>query len=367
MKKYEITDESKLVDGVTVHRIRAMRKFMVADNSVVKAGDLGGWVEREDNLAQNGSAWVADEAVVRGQALVKEHALVKDRALVCGSAVITNLAVIGGDAWVGDAAHVVGCARVTGHSTICGGATVGGDAHVDDFATVGGTAFICGHAVVRGRAMVRGYAAIRGYAVVRGNASVFGGTITIDGDAIVDGDVIVAGEASLHGEATDAISAIREALNRLFEGERKIAKANPDYDMGRFGRELAMGVERIFIRACCRTESGRKAADGLYGDVTGIGYVADALDGLDEAARRKEVKFGAVRDCPEAGLYAAAAREPRIKSAVRARLAEVGRDVRLRDLPAEEQAAWRAKTRAEKRAANLAAVEKAKADGITLG
>lgn len=190
---------------------------------------------------------------------------------------------------------------------------------------------------------------------------------SIVGDAIVDGDSSLHGESRTYGGATDAISAIREALNRLLEGERKIANANPDYDMGRFGRELVMDVERTFIWACCRTESGREAADSLYGDVTGIGHVADALDGLDEAARRKEVKFGAVRDCPEAGLWAAAAREPRIRSAVRARLAVVGRDVRLRDLPAEEQAAWRAKTRAEKRAANQAAAEKAKADGIILG
>lgn len=365
-KKYEITNESKLVYGVTVHRIRAMREFGVVDGSVVKAGDLGGWVEREDNLQQNGSAWVADEAVVTGRALVEGHALVKGRALVFGSAVVMGFAAVGGDAWVCDSAHVGGFASVTGDPVICGGATVDGDARVGDSATVGGKAFVGGHAVVGEHAAIDGCAAVRGYAVVRGNAYVRDNS-TIDGDAIVDGDATLHGEARLHGEATDAISAIREALNRLFEGERKIAEANPAYDMGKFGRELVMDVERTLIRACCRTESGRKDTDNLYCDVTGIGCVANALDGLDEAARHKEVKFGAVRDCPEASLYAAAAREPRIKSAVRARLDVTVRDVRLRDLPAEEQAVWRAKTRAEKRAANLAAAEKARADGITLG
>ena len=366
MKKYQITGESKLVDGATVHRIRALRKFAVADGSVVEAGDLGGWVEREDNLPQNGYAWVADEAVVRGHALVKDHALAKDQALVFGSAVVMDLAVVGDDAWVCDGARVGGRARVTGDPIICDGATVGGNARVGDYATVGGKAFVGGHAVVREHAVIDKYAAVHGYAVVRGNAYVRDNSI-VGGDAIVDGDSILNGESRTYGEATDAISAIREALNRLLEGERKIANENPDYDMGRFGRELVMDVERTFIRACCRTESGREAVDSLYGDVTGIGHVADALDGLDEAARRKEVKFGAVRDCPEAGLWAAAARDPRIRSAVRARLAVVGHDVRLRDLPAEEQAAWRAKTRAEKRAANQAAAEKAKADGIILG
>lgn len=72
-KKYKITGESKLADGVTVHRIRALRKFTVADGSVVEAGAPGGWIEREDNLSQDVSiwdskaaaAWAADNATVR--------------------------------------------------------------------------------------------------------------------------------------------------------------------------------------------------------------------------------------------------------------------------------------------------------------
>ena len=366
MKKYEITDEFNRVDGVTVHRIRALRKFTAADGSVVEAGALGGWIEREDNLQQNGYAWVADEAVVRGRALVKGHALVKGQAHVFDSAVVMDLAVVGDDALVCDGAHVGGCARVTGDPIICDGATVDGNARVGDSATVGGKAFVGGHAVVRENAFIDEYAAVHGYAVVRGNAHVRDNSI-VGGDAIVDGDSILHGESRTYGEAMDAISAIREALNRLLEGERKIAKANPDYDMGRFGRELVMDVGWTLVKACCRTESGREAASHLPPDPAEIFGIADALDKLDKAAMCKKVKFGAVRDCPEDGLYAAAAREPRIRSAVRARLDVVGRDVRLRDLPAEEQAAWRAKTRAEKRAANQAAAEKAEADGITLG
>lgn len=371
-KKYEITGESKLVAGVTVHRIRAMRKFTVADGSVVEAGDLGGWIEREDNLSQDVSiwdakaaaAWVADNAAVYGKAIVKGQALVRGEAMVFGGATVSARAVIGGTARV-CGTSTVWDARVDGDSLV-DGATVFGHCHVGGRSIVRNLAHVYGHSVVVDDAVVDGpRTTVGGYAVVRGHTNVRGGA-DVGGDAIVDGDSIVDG-TRLRGEATDAISAIREALNRLLEGERKIAKANPDYDMGRFGRELVMDVERAFIRACCRTESGREAVDSLYWDVTGIVHVADALDGLDKAAMCKKVKFGAVRDCPEAGLWAAAALEPRIRSAVRARLDVVGRDVRLRDLPAEEQAAWRAKTRAEKRAANQAAAEKAKADGITLG
>lgn len=49
-KKYELTDITKEYMGRTLHRIKALRDVDVS----VKAGDLGGWVESEDNLSQVG-------------------------------------------------------------------------------------------------------------------------------------------------------------------------------------------------------------------------------------------------------------------------------------------------------------------------
>ena len=46
--KYEMTEETKVVDGVTLHRIRAIKDFEWA-----RAGDLGGWIEKPDNLSQD--------------------------------------------------------------------------------------------------------------------------------------------------------------------------------------------------------------------------------------------------------------------------------------------------------------------------
>ena len=52
-KKYELTSETIKFNGVTLHRIKALKNF-----SDVKAGDLGGWIEKEDNLSQIGDAWI---------------------------------------------------------------------------------------------------------------------------------------------------------------------------------------------------------------------------------------------------------------------------------------------------------------------
>lgn len=69
MRKYEFTGETKQIEllfrTATLHRIRAVVKF-----GVVNVGDLGGWIEKEENLSHNGKAWVWDNAKVWGNAEV---------------------------------------------------------------------------------------------------------------------------------------------------------------------------------------------------------------------------------------------------------------------------------------------------------
>ncbi len=64
MKKYELTEKTKELNGRTLHRIRAL----VAVGDDVEAGDLGGWVESETSLSQEGNAWVFGNALVYGNA-----------------------------------------------------------------------------------------------------------------------------------------------------------------------------------------------------------------------------------------------------------------------------------------------------------
>ena len=64
MKKYELTEEKKVFLGTALYRIRALKDFELLDGTIVHAGDLGGWIEKEDNLSQEDSAWVYGEAEV---------------------------------------------------------------------------------------------------------------------------------------------------------------------------------------------------------------------------------------------------------------------------------------------------------------
>ncbi len=82
MRKYELTEETKtLADNTVLHRIRALRDI---PRYGVKAGYLGGWIEKENNLSQDGDA--CDNACVCGDALVSDNARVSRNACVSGNA-----------------------------------------------------------------------------------------------------------------------------------------------------------------------------------------------------------------------------------------------------------------------------------------
>lgn len=71
MKKYEFTDETKKSCGKILHRIRAIRSF-----NGVKKGQLGGFIESEDNLSHDGNAWICSNAEVYGSVRVYGDILV---------------------------------------------------------------------------------------------------------------------------------------------------------------------------------------------------------------------------------------------------------------------------------------------------
>ena len=86
MNKYELLQDDKIeVSGHILYRIKALKDF-----GDVKAGDLGGYIEGESNLSQEGTCWVYDNAHVFGGAYVCGDACVCDNARVCGDAHVYN-------------------------------------------------------------------------------------------------------------------------------------------------------------------------------------------------------------------------------------------------------------------------------------
>ena len=83
MKKFELTAEFVTnVFGKKLFRIKALVAF-----GNVEKGELGGFIEKEDNLSHAGNAWVYGDAWVSGDARVYGNARVSgnaDYAVVAG-------------------------------------------------------------------------------------------------------------------------------------------------------------------------------------------------------------------------------------------------------------------------------------------
>lgn len=104
IKKYELTDET-IHDG-KLHRIKALRSF-----GIVKAGDLGGFIESEDNLSHERDCWIFDNAIVKDEAKVFDNAKICGNAIVRGNANIYNKAIV--------IAGIIEGSTINGDAVIC--------------------------------------------------------------------------------------------------------------------------------------------------------------------------------------------------------------------------------------------------------
>lgn len=160
--KYEILkDNSITIDGHTLYRIRLLTRL-----SSLPTGTLGGFVESEDNLSQEGDCWIADEAAVYG------HSVVMGRGWVAGSS------------------------RVHGHSIIRG------NCHIDDVAVIRNSE-IKGNAVIREAAIIC-ESSIGGSTIIEDNARLENVRVpwraTIKGDCYLK-NISVCGEVCIQGNA----------------------------------------------------------------------------------------------------------------------------------------------------------------------
>ena len=159
IKKYELTKQVSIVRGSQVHRIRAVKDF-----GNVKKGDLGGWIESEENLSQKGDCWVYDDSIVFHLAKIVDAAIVQGGAFVSGGAKICEHASVIEKAVVSDQAIIKGNSVVAGSSFVGGDAIIDGASFIDDRSTVTGNAFVTGkfpsRTTIKGRAVVSNLAHI---------------------------------------------------------------------------------------------------------------------------------------------------------------------------------------------------------------
>lgn len=162
-KKYKLTKETMCFDGVTLHRIKALKDF-----GDVAAEELGGWVEAERNLSQEGNCWIAMEAKAYGGAEIRDNAI-----LTCGA-------------------------------IACENSTIGNDTLVTDESVIRGFTYLCGNVEISGESVIGGYAKLHGHVMVIGakviDAEIYSNVVICDG-AYVHGRIKIDGNADISNGA----------------------------------------------------------------------------------------------------------------------------------------------------------------------
>ena len=120
-KKYELIPSD--IEGL--FRIKALKDF-----NNVKKGDIGGYIQSENNLSQLDECWIYDDAVVRDNAKVYGDAKVYDEVIVMGNAEVCDNVQIYDNAFVLDNAQVCDNAVVIGKAIVCDNARIRGHAVV---------------------------------------------------------------------------------------------------------------------------------------------------------------------------------------------------------------------------------------------
>ena len=125
-KKYELVlDDSIAFYGRVLYRIRALKAFRDVGSSA-----LGGYIESEDNLSQDGDCWVYPGAMVFDHAQVLEDAMIYGSAKVFGYAIVQGSARVYNCAKIYGSAHIGDGAWVSGYVRVCGSVQILGDSRV---------------------------------------------------------------------------------------------------------------------------------------------------------------------------------------------------------------------------------------------
>ena len=171
-KKYELLKDDTIEIGeghyaIVLYRIKSLKDF-----GDVRAGDLGGYVESEDNLSHEGTAWVYDGARVCGDAEVSEDAQIHDGTVISGRVKVYGNTCTYGDVQIRGNARVFGTVKLVNGTIVRDESVIYGKSYIKD-------SIICGESHIKSSDVYSSYI----------NNSHLGGDV-VKNESIIDGEYV---------------------------------------------------------------------------------------------------------------------------------------------------------------------------------
>lgn len=204
-KKYKFTKETIKYDGRILHRIKALKDF-----GNVKKDSLGGFIEKEENLSQEGNCWIRSaignlelDTKVYGEAKIYDNAIIDSCSIIGGNAKIHNNAEICGFNYILGNAHIYNEAIIKDHCWIDGNCQIYGNAIIQDDSVIGDNVQIYENAIIGDHAHIDGEVKIKGLSKVSGHAHIYG-------KSTVSGKCWISGKAKVHDIIIDSACTIND-------------------------------------------------------------------------------------------------------------------------------------------------------------
>lgn len=195
-KKYKIREDLSVYhNGRLLYRIESLKDF-----NDVKKGDLGGYIECENNLSHKGNCWLYDNAKAMDKSEVTVNAVVKNEAILVHNALVSGNCQVSGDSRIKGSASIFDNAKIEENATLYDNVTVYGNACISGYADIRHNVKIGENAKVFGSAQIWDESHVCGNAKVYGNANVLGASYII-GNAMVGGNAVIKGPATITGDA----------------------------------------------------------------------------------------------------------------------------------------------------------------------
>lgn len=147
-------------EEITLYQIRALRDFTcpfklnpddeILDQTLVKKGDLGGYVQKEENLSHEDGCWIFEEAEVRDNGRVEGNARLVGRSLVRDNAIVRGYSCLAANA------YVWGNAVLDGGTQMKGLVSIGGNSRTNGYVSINGNSQVRGDSVLDGNIFLNG-------------------------------------------------------------------------------------------------------------------------------------------------------------------------------------------------------------------
>lgn len=82
-QKYRITRNTIYINSRFLYQIQATDDFFDVDGEEIRFGDLGGWIESESNLSQDGRSWIYQNSCALNNARVENDACLWGKSIIC--------------------------------------------------------------------------------------------------------------------------------------------------------------------------------------------------------------------------------------------------------------------------------------------